>query len=108
LFCDEPEDGMLDLIATNDLQETVQATYTVKNLLTDEVVCEGSVSLDSNGITRIAKLPDVKNAFYLISWSSAQGDGKNHFACSAKEGWDYETHIACLKKAGFYDEFEGF
>ena len=108
LFCDEPIHGMLDLVATNDLQVPVNATYTVTNLMTDEVVYRGEVVLEANGIARIAKLPDEKNAFYLIAWTSEQGEGKNHFACSAKEGWDYESHIACLKKAGFYDGFEGF
>ena len=108
MMCDEPIDGMLDLVATNDLQIPVSATYTVTDLMSNEIVYTGDVTLEANGIARIAKLPDKKNAFYLIRWKSELGEGKNHFACSAKEGWDYEAHIACLKKAGFYDEFEGF
>ena len=109
MLCDEPVDGKLDLIATNDTQEDVNAEYTVVDLTTGKEVLKGNVALEANGIARIAKLDDKQNSFYLISWKTAKGEeGKNHFVCGALSGWDYDSYISCMKKAGFYDEFEGF
>ncbi len=110
-FCmmfDEPVDGKLELVATNDLQQSVSAEFTVVNLMTDETVYSGKVELDANGISRVVKIPEQERAFYLISWKSNLGEGKNHFVCSADKGWNFDDYIACMKKAGFYDAFEGF
>ena len=110
-FCmlfDEPKDGMLELVATNDTQESVSADYTIVDLTTDELVCKGRVELPANGIVRLDKVPEKLGSFYLIRWETEQGEGVNHFACAIGEGWTYEKYKACMQKAGFYDEFEGF
>ncbi len=110
-FCmlfDEPKDGLLELVATNDLQESVSAEYTVVDLATDEFVCEGKVDLEANGIARLDKVPEKPGSFYLIRWKTETGEGVNHFVCAIGEGWTYEKYRACMQKAGFYDEFEGF
>ena len=110
-FCmmfDEPKEGKLDLVATNDLQEDVSVEYTVVNLMTDETVYSGKVELKANEIAKIAKIPEVERAFYLITWKGLKVEGKNHFACSADKGWDFESYLFCMKKAGFDDGFHGF
>ncbi|MBR2623068.1 MAG: hypothetical protein IKD15_02450, partial [Clostridia bacterium] len=108
MICDEPKDGVIDLIATNDLQVTQSASYTVENLVTGETLCSGECSLDANGIAKVASLPEIKGGFYLIRWKTEQAEGVNHFVCNIGEGWTYEQYKACMEKAGFYNEFEGF
>lgn len=108
IMCDEPKDGVLPLIATNDMQVGLNADYTVENLVTGEIVCTGKCAIEANGIAKVAELPDVKGAFYLIRWKTEAGEGCNHFVCSIGDGWTYEAYKSCMQKAGFYDEFEGF
>ena len=109
LFCDEPENGRIDLIAANENRFSVASEYTVTDLATGEQLATGKVELASGETLRIAKLPERKSGFYLITWKTADGTvGKNHFVCNIGEGWTYEAYRACMEKAGFWDEFEGF
>ena len=64
--------------------------------------------MEANGIAKAADLPEIKGGFYLIRWKTEQGEGVNHFVCNIGEGWTYDMYKACMQKAGFYDEFEGF
>ena len=108
MLCDEPKNGVIELYATNDLQEGLTAKFTVENLVTGEKVLAGTCAVEANGIAKVADLPDVKGGFYLIRWNTEKGEGVNHFVCNIGEGWTYEAYKACMQKAGFYDEFEGF
>lgn len=108
MLCDEPKNGVLDLYATNDTQGTLTAEYTVENLATGESVLSGVCTVEANGIVKAAELPNAKGGFYLIRWKTTQGEGVNHFTCNIGEDWTYEAYKACMEKAGFYDEFEGF
>ena len=108
MFCDEPKNGELELLATNDTQAEQTARYTVENVVTGEVVAQGEVTVEANGIVCAAKLPDAKGAFYCIRWETATEQGINHFVCNIGEGWTYEAYKACMEKVGFYDDFEGF
>lgn len=108
LICDEPKNGVIDLIATNDLQTEKKATYTVENLTTGETVLTGECALEANGIAKVGELPNVKCGFYLIRWTTENGEGCNHFVCNIGDDWTYEQYKTCMEKAGFYNEFEGF
>ena len=108
MMCDEPKDGELALIAANDLQEEKSVTYTVVEVTTEKTVQTGEFTIAANASECIAKLPDKKGAFYLISWESEGKKGVNHFVCNIGEGWTYEKYKECMQKAGFYEEFEGF
>ena len=108
MLCDEPKNGVIALYATNDKQVDLTAEYTVENLATGEMVASGTCTVKANEIVKAADLPDAKGGFYLIRWKTEQGEGVNHFVCNIGEGWTYETYKACMEKAGFYDEFEGF
>ncbi len=108
LFCDEPENGRIDLIAANENRFAVAAQYTVTDLSTGEVLTVGKVELAPGETLRAAKLPERKFGFYLITWKTTDGEGKNHFVCSIGDGWTYEAYRTCMEKAGFWDEFEGF
>lgn len=108
MLCDEPKNGVIELYATNDLQENLTAKFTVENLVTGEKLLTGTCAVEANGIVKVADLLDVKGGFYLICWKTEKGEGVNHFVCNIGEGWTYEAYKACMQKAGFYDEFEGF
>ncbi len=110
-FCmmfDERKDGTLELVATNDMPTAVSANYSVVDLRTDNCMCSGSVRLEANEIVRLNTIPEKIGSFYLIRWTTPQGDGCNHFTCAIGEGWNYETYKKYMKKAGFFEEFEGF
>lgn len=110
-FCmifDEPVGGKHTLIATNDSVVDESVEYKVTNLVNDKVVLSGKFDLAQAGKLEVASLDVENNAFYLIEWKSKQGDGKNHFVTTIGDGWTYEKYKACMIKAGFYDEFEGF
>lgn len=108
MLCDEPKNGEIELVATNDTQSEKTAKYTVENVVTGEIVCEGEVTVEANGIVCATKLPNVKGAFFAIRWKTGEESGKNHFVCNIGEGWTYDAYKACMEKLGFYDEFEGF
>ena len=80
----------------------------MENLTTGEKVLTGECALEANGIAKVGALPDVKCGFYLIRWKTENEEGMNHFVCNIGENWTYEKYKACMEKAGFYNEFEGF
>ena len=108
MTCREPVDGKLALMAHNDSQKDQVLSYTVENLMTGKVVAEGKVAVAANDKATVAQLCEEKYAFFLIKWKGEGVEGVNHHACSLGEYWDYEKYAECMKKAGFYDEFEGF
>ena len=108
IMCDEPKAGLLDLVASNDSQGEAKGECTVIDLTSGETVWTGAFEVEANGKAVIAKLPEKKNAFYLIRWVSTAGKGQNHFVCAIGDGWTWENYKNCMQKAGFYDEFEGF
>ena len=89
-----------DISAGNYL--TLQAT------VPGEEVANGTFEVEANGKAVVCKLPDKKNGFYLIRWTSTGGNGVNHFVCNIGDGWTWEAYKNCMQKAGFYGEFEGF
>ncbi len=108
MLFDEPQNGKLTLIATNESRVDESVEYKVTNLVNGKVVLSGSFNLESDGKAEVARLDEERNAFYLIEWRAKQGEGKNHFVTTIGEGWTYEQYKACMIKAGFYGEFEGF
>lgn len=110
-FCmmfDEPVDGKLTLVAANDTQESVHASYTVTDLTNGKIVTKGTIDIQANGCARVEQVPETKNGFYMITWESNAGNGTNHFTCTIGDGWTWEAYRACMIKAGFYEEYEGF
>lgn len=108
LMFDEPVDGKLTLVAANDTQASVHASYTVTDLTTNETVARGELDIEANGCARIEQISEKKFGFYMITWESTVGNGKNHFTCTIGDGWSWEQYCDCMVKAGFYDEYEGF
>lgn len=103
----EPENGAMPLYAVNDLQEKISGTYSVKNVMTNETIREGSFETEADGKAVLALLPETDHAFYLVEWQTQNGKGVNHHACSLGNKWTYEDYSKAIEKIGF-DEFEGF
>ena len=108
MMVNEPVDGKMDLIACNDSRDTLTVEYTVKNLKNDDIILTGKFEILPDDKLTINTLPEIDHAFYFIEWNTNLGKGKNHHTCSIGDKWNFDDYIACMKKAGFYDEFEGF
>lgn len=108
MLCDEPKNGELPLLLTNDTQKTQTGKYTVVDVTTGEEIARGTFAIEKNEIACVGKLPDKKGSFYLMNWQTDEIVGKNHFVCNIGEGWTYQRYVECMQKIGFYNEFEGF
>lgn len=109
-FCmmfDEPKNGKITLVATNDLQESQHVSYTVTNVQDDKVILTGEIDVDANGIVRLDSIVPANNAFYLIKWTANGVECTNHFTANIENSLDYHTYLAQIEKVG-YNQFEGF
>ncbi len=106
LMFDEPdENGMLRLVAVNDLEAEQSLSYTVKDALSGQTLLSGQtvVSADSSETVAFLKaMPELH--FLLIEWTGDK-TGKNHYTTSTKN-IDYATYLRALEACGM-DEFEG-
>ena len=106
---DEPKDGQLPLVVTNDLQEDKKVRFKVTDLTNDEVLIDSIVTAKADNVTKVwnKDMCDGEKRFYLIEWEYDGIKGKNHYFTNIRD-IDYKYYVDCMKKAGFYDEFEGF
>ena len=108
MLINEPVNGKMELIATNETLSDLEVEYTVKNLSDGKIVCDGKFTIKSKDKTIINTLSELDHAFYFIEWKTQLGNGKNHHACSLGDKWQFEKYVECMKKAGFFEEFSGF
>ncbi|MBE6778885.1 MAG: hypothetical protein E7541_05810 [Ruminococcaceae bacterium] len=107
LMCQEPKEGHLTLMAVNDRRQPVTARYTVTEVNSEQIVAQGTCTVQPDEAVAIDRFPEEPNAMYRITWDG-DAEGMNHYTASIASTLDYNTHIQQLKKLGFYDEFEGF
>lgn len=109
LIFDEPENNVLPLYAVNDLQEDKEVKFRVTDLTADKSAASGTVTAKADSVTPVLQIETdcEKKHFYLIEWECGSETGKNHFFTNIID-IDYSEYISCMKKAGFYEEFEGF
>ena len=108
MMFDEPENGMLELYAVNDLTVDKKIHYTVRNITDDKLVCTGEATVAADSSVRVTKIRVPDHASFLhISWTDENGNvGENHFM-SETLGISYEQYAKDIETVGF-DEFEGF
>ena len=106
---DEPNDGKLPLSVVNDLQEDKKISFKVTDLTNDEVLLESTVTAKADSVTPIwtKDMIEGEKRFYLIEWELDGVKYKNHYFTNIID-IDYDYYVSCMKKAGFYDDFEGF
>lgn len=108
---DEPICNKVNLVASNDLPETVEVEYTVKRILPeadDVVVLFGKTYLDGDSATVVNWMPitDDEKEFYLIEWVVDGRTYHNHYFTNIIN-IDYARYMSALKKCSMND-FEGF
>ena len=105
----EPEDGKLPLRVVNDLQEDKKVSFKVTDLTNDEVLIESTITAKADSVTPIwnKDMIEDEKRFYLIEWELDGVKYKNHYFTNIID-IDYDYYVSCMKKAGFWDEFEGF
>ena len=104
---DEPAGGTLTLKAANDTRAAVAVDYTVTDLAAGRRVLEGRCAVPPDGLASVAALRETPGGFYLIEWTGG-AEGKNHYAADIYHGLEPERYLACMEKAGFRNELEGF
>ncbi len=77
----EPQDGQLQLLASNDTREAIDFTYRVTDLASGRMVCDSSSSIAPDGKQPLAALPyqQAEQGIYLIEWQAGEYSGKNHY-----------------------------
>lgn len=107
---DEPDDGVLRLIASNDTREALRADYRVYDVTDGEkkLVLSGSTLAGGDAAACVATLPydGVSQTFYYIEWDNESYGGTNHFL-AGRPPYDLNHYLAIIGKLG-YDQFEGF
>ncbi len=108
MIMDEPENGKMKLFAVQDGGSERSVTYTVRDVLSDEILLSGTATVGAESATPVAVLPEMTDFhFLLIEWQTADGVcGRNHFATKTLD-ISYAEYMQALQKSAM-DEFEGF
>ena len=109
LIFDEPENGQLPLYVANDYQEDKTVKYKVTDVESGEVIVESVVTAKADSVTHAwnKDMIEGEKRFYLIEWEMDGKKYKNHYFTNIID-IDYDYYASCMKKVGFWDEFEGF
>jgi beta-mannosidase len=97
----EPGDWVQKVVACNDSRDDLPLTYEVRDVDTDEVVCCGEGTAWADASTTLGTVPysQGNHRFYVITWQSALGEGKNHYL-AGNPPFSLETYRGWLTKAG--------
>lgn len=108
LMFNEPENGKTELFAVQDGGKECSVTYTVRDVLSDELLLSGTITVGKESAMPISALPEMTDfRFLLIEWESDDGmRGRNHFATQTRD-ISYSDYMEALQKSDM-DEFEGF
>ena len=108
VMCDEPDsDGNVSLYAINDRLTDITVDFTVTEALSGNVMAQGKVTVGANEKLKLGKFKEKNGEYYIITWSGDE-KGTNHFVGAIGDKVDFNDYVAFMKKAGFYDELEGF
>lgn len=103
LMFTEPDNWFIQLVASNDTLDSIDFSYTVKDLANEsEIVLESCTSIASNSAANINKLAysmGVKH-FYLIEWEYNGIKGSNHYLAGMPP-FRLEEYQNYLKIAGY-------
>lgn len=109
LMMDEPENGELSLIVSNDTRDDLPVSYQVYDMTNEKkLVAAGSAIAQGDRSACVQKLPyDGKaQTFYYITWESGVHSGTNHYL-AGRPPYDLDHYLAIIHELG-YDQFEGF
>ncbi len=97
----EPAGGKQWVVAANDTLNDLPLHYTVTDIESGLAVADGEATALANQTTPLVEIPHDASAqcFYLITWSSDEIKGVNHYLAGAAP-FDLEQYRAWTTKAG--------
>jgi beta-mannosidase len=101
LILREPQNWAQELVACNDTRENLEVFYIVRDIETDEILCEGTREAKADHVTVLASIPFSTGAkhLYLLNWSSIHGEGRSHYLAGLPP-FDLETYRSWMQKTG--------
>lgn len=107
MFREPNENKELELAAVNDYFARKCGNYKVTDLLTDEIMMQGTFDIEENIAATLGIItPSESMTIYLIKWDCDGKAYKNHYL-SGTACYSSETYIKLAKKANIL-QLEGF
>lgn len=107
LMIREPKGGSHVLTCVND-GVCKEISYRVSDVESGEVLVSGVATAQEYAAVDIDVIPaNDKKRFLLIEWECNGERFVNHYFTNILD-IDYSYYVECMKKAGFYEEFEAF
>ncbi len=77
----EPANWSQEIVACNDMRQNVALTYTVQDIGSGETVAQGEGTARADAVTVLGRISYSASwkRFYLLRWTSTQGEGVNHY-----------------------------
>jgi beta-mannosidase len=96
----EPSSWKQELVVCNDTRQDLEIEYSVRDIDTNQTVCEGRALTSANENTLLTSIPfyNSEKRFYLIEWQSENGSGRNHYL-AGHPAFDLQTYRGWLQKA---------
>lgn len=95
----EPENGGIELVASNLTHEDSEIQFTVIDADTEEILLSQTAVSKNSSITSLGTISfDLsKNSIYMIKWSDTLGTGSNHYLAGSPP-YDFKWYESCMKK----------
>lgn len=107
LFCDEPQNGEVDLCVGNERRREVSVHFTVSDVATGKTLFIGNGVSPANSTAFIKSIPLPSDRGMLLLEFECDGESfKNHYLYG-EAPFDYHEVVELYKKAGIL-ELEGF
>lgn len=98
LMFGEPDAWRIRLYAANDLPRPQSGHYRVRDILTDETVCEGEYEIAADSAAEIDSLHICQGhrRMLLIEWTDEEGQACFNHYYQGSAPFDYSEYSACL------------
>lgn len=105
LVLGEPEGQRQQVLACNDTRQDVPLEFTVRDVVTDQIVSASQGVAAADGVTPLAEIPFApdQQRFCLIEWQSAAGKSSNHYLAGQRP-FDLGQYRRWLAAARLYPE----
>lgn len=99
LMIDEMKEWAYPLVASNDTLKTVEGTYQVMDIDSEEILAQGTHSVAPNENQCLCRIPMLYSdqRFLLIRWDNGEGPRYNHYLCGMP-GFDFRQYKGWLDK----------
>jgi beta-mannosidase len=104
VLINDAEDGGLPLVAVNDTREPAEGEVTVTDVKTGKSVFKGKFTVEANGRTKVASLPEpAGQGIYKITYTGRDGvRAENHYLYG-KAPFSLKEYRTLLRKTGMFN-----